>query len=260
MIENFGKLIVRKLKTTFLATFIFSMVWTCWEIKTDEEIVYYLGTHFYNMTLVYFCYIGFFVLIYGILASFVAESLQRKWFERTDWLYVSILGLFGSAIGVIFPFQAFILAGILVAVLFGIIDKWLLKRWFQNKGSKSLFTASIFIYILLGGLFWLTSPSLPAVTAADAVEFATYDNDTKTDDFPNEVGTWKGEVEGYKVERTTAVEQLEENRYLVIFTEKWQKETENGIWRTSYEVDLGSISLHDEEGNLPPYETIETQK
>lgn len=260
MTESFGKLIERKLKAAFLATFIVAMAWICWNINTDEEIIYHLGTHFYSMTLTYFFYIGFFVLIYGIFASFIVESFQREWFERADWLYVLILGVCGSAIGLVFPFKSFIIAGILIAVLYGTFDKWLQKRWLQDKGSKALFIAPFLAFVLLGGFFQFTSPSLPSVTAEDAVEFTTTDKGTKIDDFPKKVGTWEGKVDGYEVERTTAVEQLEENFYLVTFTESWQNSMENGTWMISYQVDRESMTLYDEEGDMPPYDMIETPK
>ncbi|MGK7377596.1 hypothetical protein ACSFXN_07115 [Planococcus sp. 1R117A] len=258
--ETLAERMARKLKTTVLATFLFAMAGSIWDIQTAEETVYHLGTDFYAMTLTSFFYIGLFVLTYGNAVSIIIESFQQKWFERADWLYVLLLGVAGSAIGLLFPFQVFILSGVVVAVLYGVIDKWLLARWQRGKGNQAFFIGSIIAFFLLFGYFLLTSPSLPLLTADEAVETATQDDGTVTDVSPNEAGTWKGEVDGYQVERTTAVEQLEEGLFLVIFTETWQKGTEKGEWMLSYEVALGTVTLHDEEGAMPPYDMLESAK
>ena len=260
MRESLGKLIARKLKATVLSSFLFAMAWSIWHIQTAEETLYYLGTEFYAMSLTYFFYIGFFILTYGNMVSIVIESFQQKWFQRANWLYVLLLGLAGSAIGLLFPFKAFILAGVLVAVLYSFIDKWLLTRWQRDKGSKAFFIGSIVAFPLLLGYFFLTTPSLPNFTAEEAVESATQDDDTVTDVFPNKVGTWKGEAEGYQVERTTAVEPLNEDLYLVIFSEVWKKGAEKGSWTISYEIARGTSTLHDEEGAMPPYGMLKLEK
>lgn len=260
MRETPGQLIARKSRTTVLSTFLFAMAWSIWDIQTAEETLYYLGTEFYAMTLTYFFYIGFFVLTYGNVVSIVIEAFQRKWFEHANWLYILLLGMTGSAIGLLFPFKTFVVAGVLMAFLYSVIDKWLLARWKRGKGSQAFFIGSIAAFPLLLGYFALASPSLPSFTAEEAVEFTTQDDGTVTDAFPNEVGTWKGEVDGYQVERTTAVEQMKEGRYLVMFTEEWRRGTEQGAWMLSYEVELGSVKLHDEEGAIPPYDMLTSKE
>lgn len=255
MTETRTQFTARKLKSAFLALLISSIVWSVVTIYTDEEIVYHLAEHFYGMAGVYFFYAGVVVLIYGNLVSILTESVLRRWSGRTDWLYVPILGGAGTAIGLLFPFTIFIILGILTAVFYGMADRWFLYRSRRGKGSTAIFAAPLVAFLILWCFFYFTSPPLPPVTAEDAVEFATGDSDTKLDDFPNEVGTWKGMVDGgYLVERITAVEPLEENIYLVTFTETWQKGEERGTWLTSYRVDRSSSTVYEEEGNLPPYD------
>ena len=215
---------------------------------------YYQGMEFYAMTLTYFYYIGMFVLTYGNLVAVAIESFQRKCFKQADWLYVLILGVFGSAIGLLIRDPGFILVGILVAMLYGITDKWLLKRWQQDKGNKVFFIAPIVVFGLLWGYFHLTTPSLPPHTAEEAVEFVTSGEGTPIDRFPDEVGTWEGVIEGYQVERTTSVEKVDEEHYIVTFTEKWQKGTVSDSWAMSYLVDRDSSTFHGEEGDMPPYD------
>lgn len=254
MNESTGRRIGRKLSATIVATFVFSMALCVWGIAMAEETVYRQATEFYAMTLAYFYYIGMFVLIYGNLVAVGIESLQRKFFEQADWLYVLILGAFGSAIGLLVPDPGFILVGILVAMLYGVIDKWLLKRWQEDKGNKTFFIAPVIAFLLLWIYFLLASPALPPHTAEEAVAFITSGEGTSIDRFPNEVGTWSGEIEGYQVERTTSVKRGDEETYIVTFTEKWQKGTIDDSWTMSYRVDRDSSTFHGEEGEMPPYD------
>lgn len=254
MKEHIGNRMARKLGAAILAAFVVSMFWSGWEIVVTDDPLYYQGTDFYAMTFVYSFYIGIFVLTYGIAVSLGIEALQQKWFERADWLYVLILGGFGSAIGLLIPYPSIIFSGILTALLFAVIDKWMLKRWMQDKRNKILFIAPVVVFLSLWGFFFVTAPSLPPHTAEDAVQFATSGDGTSIDRFPDEVGTWKGEIEGYQVERTTAVEPLDEENYVVTFTETWQKGTLKDSWIIAYRVDRGSLTLHDEAGDMPPYD------
>lgn len=254
MRESTGIRIGRKLAATVIATFVFSMALCVWGIVTAEATVYYQATEFYAMTLAYLYYIGMFVLTYGNLVAVGIESLQRKFFKQADWLYVLILGGFGSAIGLLVPDPGFILVGILVAMLYGVTDKWLLKRWEEDKGNKAFFIAPIVAFLVLWVYFLIVSPDLPPHTAEEAVEFATSGQDTSIDRFPDEVGTWSGEIDGYQVERTTSVEPVDEAIYIVTFTEKWQKGTIDDSWMMSYRVDRNSSTFHGEEGEMPPYD------
>jgi hypothetical protein len=84
-------------------------------------------------------YIGVIILIYGNLVSIVIEYLQRKWFQQYDWLYVLILGVFGLANGLFFQQGTLAFFGMLAAILYAIIDKWLYKRKPASKKIKMLF-------------------------------------------------------------------------------------------------------------------------
>lgn len=254
MRESTGRRIGRKLAATVIATFVFSMALCVWGIVTAEETVYHQAMEFYAMTLTFFYYIGMFVLIYGNLVAVGIESLQRKLFAQADWLYVLVLGAFGSAIGLLVPAPGFILTGILVAMLYGVTDKWLLKRWEKDKGNIIFFTAPIAAFLLLWIYFLIASPDLPPHTAEEAVDYITSGEGTPIDRFPDAVGTWSGEIEGYQVERTTSVKRVDEETYIITFTEKWQKGTIDDSWTMSYRVDRSSSTFHREEGEMPPYD------
>jgi len=163
MIETKGQLIARKLKSTFLTLLISSIVWSLVTIYTDEEIVYHLAEHFYVMTLFYFYYAGFIVLIYGNLVSVLTESILRKWAGRFTWLYIPILGFAGAAIGLLLPYYPFIIAGILTGICYGVLDKWIMYRWERDSGVLIIFIALLVLFFLLWGYFYVTSPILPTV-------------------------------------------------------------------------------------------------
>lgn len=254
MTGQIGRTVARKLLATFFSAFIMSMAWSTWSIAVSDDVVYETGTEFSGMTLVFFLYIGMFVLIYGNLMSLAIEALQRRWFEGGDWAYVLILGGFGAAIGLLLPIPHFVFIGVLTAVLYGVIDKWLLKREGQDKADKVFYIAPFLAFLLLWGYFQAASAALPPYSAAEAVEFATSGEGTAIDRFPKKAGTWEGQVEGYRVERTTSVESVDTGVYEVVFTESWKTGAAKDSWMISYIVDRGSSTLHREEGNLPPYD------
>lgn len=254
MTEQIGRVAARKLLATFFSVFIMSMAWSSWSIAVSDDVVYETGTEFFGMTFVFFLYIGMFVLSYGNLVSLAIEALQRKWFEGADWAYVLILGGFGAAIGLLFPILHFVFIGVLTAVLYGMIDKWLLKRQGQDKANKAFCIVPFLVFLLLWGYFQNASAALPPYTAAEAVEFATGGEGTPIDRFPKEAGTWEGQIEGYHVRRTTAAEKVDDGVYEVTFKEDWKTGAAAGSWMMSYLVDRESSTFHREEGHMPPYD------
>ncbi|MGO1058449.1 hypothetical protein ACTL32_04865 [Planococcus sp. FY231025] len=254
MTGQIERVAARKFLATFFSVFIMFMAWSTWSIAVSDDVVYETGTEFSGMTFVFFLYIGMFVLIYGNLVSLAIEALQRKWFEGADWAYVLILGGFGAAIGLLFPIPHFVFIGVLTAVLYGIIDKWLLKRQVQEKANKAFCIAPFLVFLLLWGYFQNASAALPPYTAAEAIGFATSGEGTPIDRFPTEAGTWEGQVEGYQVRRTTAAEKVDDGVFEVIFKEDWETDAAAGSWMMSYIVDRESSMFHREEGVIPPYE------
>ncbi|ANU13259.1 hypothetical protein BBI08_05125 [Planococcus halocryophilus] len=150
MTESMKELVVRKLKVTFLTAFIFSTVWSFWEtymrIKSDGDYADFPG-----MFMIFFFYIFIIILIYGNLISIFFEFLQRKWFARSNWLYIFLLGLFGSVNGVLDFELFFMVFGILAALLYAIIDKWLLKSWALQESNKSFYILPLILFFL----FWI---------------------------------------------------------------------------------------------------------
>lgn len=249
-----GSLIIRKLITTFVTTIVTSILFAFFTLKeSHSKIIYSLGNEFMGWFFIFFMYIGIIILIYGNLVSIGIEHLQRKWFIQHDWLYVLILGIFGLANGLLFQASIFALYGMLAALLYGGIDKWLYKRSSESKGIKMFFLLPIASLLLFWGYFHFISPPMSSFTKEEAVEFATSGEGDYTDYFPKEIGEWQGTIEGYQVEKKTTVKEIEEEMYIVSFEENWKKGTQAGNWTLSYKVERDGLGMYDEKGELPPY-------
>lgn len=245
-----GSLLLRKLTTTFVVTTIFSFVLVLSSITDGFEFEYNQGNQFIAWFFVYFMYIGVIILLYGNSISIVIEYLQRKWFQQHDWLYVLILGVFGLANGPFFQEVLFAFLGMVAAVLYAFIDKWLYQR---KKTIKMFFLIPIASLLFCWGFFQFISPSMPPFTKEDAVNFATSGEGTVIEHFPKEIGKWEGTIEGYQVKRETNAKEVGEEIYLVTFTETWKKDNEMGTWVLSYKVERGTLSANGEQGSIPPY-------
>lgn len=244
MQTGIGSLIVRKLITTFVATTIFSVLLSFYNIKDSSEIVYNQGNQFIGGFLIYLIYTGVIILSYGNLVSIGVAYLQRKWFSQHDWLYVLILGVFGFVLYI---------PGMLAAILYAMIDKWLYKKNTKSQSVKMFFLIPIASVLISWGYFQFSSPPMAPFTKEEAVKFATSGEGTATEHFPKEIGKWKGMIDGYQVKRETNAKEFGKEIYIVTFTENWRKGSEKGSWTLSYKVERGSLGANGEKGNMPPY-------
>jgi len=231
-------LIVRKLITTFVATTILSAPFGFFNVGGSSEIIYNQGNQFIVWFFIFSMYIGVIILIYGNLVSIGIEYLQRKWFPRQDWLYVLILGVFGLANGLFFQERSLAFYGMLAAILYAIIDKWLYKRNTKNKSVKLFFLIPLASLLITWGYYQFTSPPMPPFTIDDAVKFAT---------------SGEGTIDGYEVKRETSAIEIGDEVYTVTFTENWRKGTVKGSRTFSYKVERGSSTATGDNGNMPPY-------
>jgi hypothetical protein len=248
-----GSLIKRKLITTFVATTIFSVLLVFLSLTGSSEVIYNQGEQFIGWFFIYTMYIGLIILIYGNLVSIVIEILQRKWFQRHDWLYVLILGVFGLVNGIFFQEETLAVYGMIAAILYAIIDKWLYKRNAKSKSIKLFFLFPIASILLCWGYFHFTSPSMPPFTKKDAVKHATSGEGTPIENFPKGIGKWEGTINGYQVQRETNAKEIGKEIYIVTFKEKWAKGNQKGTWSLSYKIERGTLIANGEEGEIPPY-------
>lgn len=188
MKTGIGSIIIRKIVTTFVAALIFSAILSFFSLNGSSEILFNKGNLFIGWFIVYFMYIGVIMLIYGSIVSIGIEYLQRKWFQQHDWLYVLILGVFGLANGLFFEESTFAFLGMLAAISYAIIDKWIYKRYSRRKSVKYFVLIPMASLLICWGYFQLTSPPMPPFTKDDAVVFATSGEDTVIDHFPKEIG------------------------------------------------------------------------
>ncbi|WHY66838.1 hypothetical protein [Neobacillus sp. SuZ13] len=254
METGIGNFMKRKLIATSVSTIVTTGLLLFFSIQANPEDVYNQGNQFIGWFLFFLIYIGVIVLIYGNLVSIGVEYIQRKWFRQHDWLYVLIVGAFGSVIGVVLKEKTLAFYGMFAAILYAVIDKWLYKWASKNKRVKMLFLFPLAFLFIAWGYLQFISPPMPPFTKEKAVEFATDGSEgTTIEKFPKKIGKWEGTIDGYQVKRETNVQEKEDEVYMVTFTENWSKGSVKGYWILSYQVERGSSSASAEKGTMPPY-------
>ncbi|WP_175987326.1 hypothetical protein [Bacillus sp. Marseille-Q1617] len=246
-------MILRKILATLVSTLICSLILSLFATFDGNDPGSNSGSQLIGWSVVYFMYIGAIILLYGNIVSIAVEYLQRKWFEDRDWLYVLILGMFGLANGLLFNEILMAVSGMVAAVMYGVVDKWIAAKMKRNRSIKMFVIAPACMYLLAWGLGQALSPPMPPFTKEDAVEFATSGRGTSIEHFPDEIGTWAGSVNGYRVKRETLVKETRSETYIVTFKEDWDSGTDKGTYSISYKVKRGSSTLSGQTGEMPPY-------
>lgn len=224
-----------------------------------KEGNWHAASDFLSWTFVISMYVVPSTFIYGILVSFLLEymSINLKIAGPREWLLSGFLHVFfGGFFGIIFQASLFSIMGGSAAIIFFMLDR--LFRWIEPRMKKgiviTLIGIPLFLYTVLIISIQVTAPPKPPFTAEDALQFATAGEGTVTDLFPDEIGKIQLEVEGYQVERETAIElTAQKERYLVHFIERWRKGEETGEQRLSYNLTRGSLTHHEEVGPDIPY-------
>ncbi|WP_342537849.1 hypothetical protein MKY15_14485 [Sporosarcina sp. FSL K6-1540] len=253
MEQGIENVIRRKLLTTFVATITFSGLMVYGMVFNYDGFEYNKGHSFLGWLLVYCIYVGVVILLYGNIVSLILDAVQRKWFLKKDWLTILILGVFGLANGLFFQEKALMWLGMLVAILYGVIDKWLYKR--QSKGkSLKMFVLMPIAFIFLSWLFlqWI-SPPQPPFTKEDAITTASAGMENLIYYFPKEVGSLEETIDGYNVVRETSVKVIGNEKYIVTFKENWQIGNSKNTWLISYTVERNTSTLYAYEGVEPSY-------
>ncbi|WP_246202568.1 hypothetical protein [Virgibacillus doumboii] len=243
---------IRKLITSFAAITIISIS-LGYMTLVDMDSPYNMGNKVMGWTFFYGMYVGPIILIYGNAVSIGLEYVQNKWFRQNNVLYILLHGVFGLANGLLFQSWNFALLGITAALLYAIIDRWVYKRLDHQQGVKQFFLIPVLIYALSWGVLQLVSLDMPPFTKEDAVEFATSGEGTIIEIFPEKIGKWEGTIDGYQVVRETNVKEVDDEKYIVTFTESWEKDAETGSRYFSYEVERGTLTAHKNGGGKPPY-------
>ncbi|NHN32140.1 hypothetical protein [Paenibacillus agricola] len=200
------------------------------------------------------------IFVYGILVSSLVELAAKK-LKLAGFMEWAVSGcihvILGFSFGLIFQSSLFSIMGGAAAVLFFSIDMMIpqtlpLFRW---RKYVTLITAPLLLFGVIVSALYLSAPPKPPFTPNDAVSFATSGSGSTIDWFPKRVGITKRQIEGYEVERETAVvETGVKEQYLVYFIESWRKGEEVGEHRMIYEVTRGTMGAKGSEGTEPPYQ------
>lgn len=246
--------VLRKLTATFTVTVLVSL---CFGLFTYDSTVneYNQGEALLSWSMIFFIYIGAIILVFGNLVSLSIEWFERR-FRPLPWpVFVLLHGLFGLLNGLVFPAIELALAGFLCAMLYALIDRWLLRQ--KNNGTLvgALFIVPIVLVISSAAILQWTSPPEPSFEAKDAIEKMTHAQETRAGEFPDFAGTETTNEESLVIERTTSVEKIGRETYLVTFTENWRDasvgvESENFL---TYKVKRNSTMLVDSGGEEVPH-------
>ncbi|MFP3577667.1 hypothetical protein [Brevibacillus sp. SIMBA_040] len=194
------------------------------------------------------------VFLYGILVSSLIEAifvtLKIKG-SAEPMISCTLQVVFGLCFGIVLESTLFSIMGGGAAVLFFSLDRIMPTILALKMKTRVIsFIAPILLFVLIVGTIYATAPPKPPYTAKDAVQFAT----STIDRFPSKEGVIKLQIEGYDVEQETEVEETaEKETYKVVFTERWRKREESGIYQIIYEVSRGRMSARGGSGEHPPY-------
>ena len=221
------------------------------DINNDSS--YQLGSAFLGWGLIYSLYVGAVISVYGNLVSVGIEFLYKKGIIQSTWLYVLLHGAFGFLYGLVFRNLSFSIGGMVVAIIYALIDRWYQARISKQQSFIWFYLSPVFLCMLLFTFFYLRSEPLPRFGMSEAVAVASDGEGTVTDLFPKRVGTWQGEIDGYQIERETSAKEVGDETYLITFTERWKKGEDKGSWFISYEVDRWSTTAKGSKMTPPPY-------
>ncbi|WP_138754937.1 hypothetical protein [Paenibacillus sinopodophylli] len=249
-------LMIRKLLTTFVVTTSTSILFSLSDLpRSDYSIASHLvwndifyNIYFYNM------YIGAIIFIYGNAVSLAIEWARCKWFSRQVWLGIGLHAFWGMGLGVVIKSWIFLLIGMLIALAYGVLDWWLEARMLKQKRVAFILLLPVVLYAVAWAALYEKAPSDPSFTMEEAVAFVVQGGGTDIQVFPDHIGIWHGTIDSYRVVRETSAGPLDENRYIVTFSETWRKGKIINSRHFSYQVERDSMTFYSSEGDSPPYD------
>jgi hypothetical protein len=256
MVDQTMNLLIRKFFTTYIITVVASFLMAVSSVLEDGEweLAYNSGNELIGWTFIYILYIGTIVLFFGNGVSLALEWVRVKGIIPYSWIIVVLHGIFGMALGLLFPYWLLVLYGMATALGYGIIDWWLRIRPLGPKGMIIVVLSPVLLYGGAWGTIQSLSPPMPPFTIEEAVAFATAGgNGTSISVFPDEIGRWQGTVDGYQVVRETSAREMDKNEYIVTFSESWTKDAETNSQYLSYRVERLGMTFYKREGEDPPY-------
>jgi hypothetical protein len=255
MIDQAVSLMIRKFFTTYIVTAAASFLMAVSSVfgNGEWELANNRGNELIGWTFIYIMYIGTIILIYGNAVSLGLEWVRKKGMIPYSWIVIVLHGIFGMALGFLFPHWMLILCGMAIALGYGIIDWWLRIKPLRPAGMLIVVLFPVLLYGGAWGTFEYLSPPMPPFTIEEAVAFATDGEGTSISVFPDEIGRWQGVIDGYQVVRETSAQAIAKNEYIVTFRESWAKDTETNSRYMSYRVERLGMTMYKTEGEDPPY-------
>ncbi|MCD1260731.1 hypothetical protein B5M42_018170 [Paenibacillus athensensis] len=203
-----------------------------------NDLFEYLS-NIWSVMFVYFMYTFIIVLVYGIGVSVLLELVLRRLGAKLKLIVSGILHtLLGALGGLVFMTPLTMVYGGSVALMFFIIDAIYEKH---ITGKRMLKIVSLIP--LLWGLFsfglhypyWYIQDG--KYTAEEAVKFVVAGAGTYESLFPDErTQTIETRSDGYRITRTTDIEQVGKGNFRVKLIERWEKEGVSGEHTSFYRV------------------------
>ncbi|ANX11751.1 hypothetical protein ABE41_006995 [Fictibacillus arsenicus] len=239
MQENFFQ---RKMMASIVTAITLAMILASISIYDDAGRTSDYGEAFLAAGMLYGMYGGVIVLFYGSLMSAVIEFVMNRWFNIKTPIYILFHGVFGL---IMLKVPILAVFGVAAAILYALIDRWILHRIKKDKPIKMIMLTPITLFAMIWSVLSFISPDQPPFTVEDAVEFATSGVGTIIDKFPKEEGV----ITVGNATRETSVKEIGDEVYIVTFTETWKDEDAGGPWSISYKVERGSSTLYDQSHN-----------
>lgn len=239
MQENFFH---RKMTATFVTTITLAMILSCFSIRDNGGGTTDYGEAFLAEAMLYGLYGGVIILVYGSLVSALIEFVMNRWFKINSWIFILLHGVFGLIMIEVPILSVF---GIAAALFYACIDRWIFSRKSLEKQISIFALTPVAIFAAIWTALSFISPEQPPFTADDAIEFVTSGEGTIIDKFPKEEGV----ITVGSATRETSIEEIEDEVYIVTFTETWKDDDAGGPWSISYKVERGSSTLYDQSHN-----------
>lgn len=229
---------------SFVTTITLAMILASVYIYHDTRATFDYGAEFLIAVIFYGIFGGIIILIYGSLVSALIEVIMNRWFRINIPFYVLLHGVFGLIMLLVNPILA--LFGVGAALFYACTDRWILHRKKRDKPTLMFLLSPLSVTMVTWSILSFITPEQPPFTAEDAVAFVTSGEGTIIDKFPKKEGV----ITVGNAIRETSVEEIDDEVYIVTFTETWKDEEAGGPWSISYKVERGSSTIYEEKSGL----------
>ncbi|MGG2028012.1 hypothetical protein AB1282_20130 [Gottfriedia sp. S16(2024)] len=153
--EELQGMLKRKFVTAIYASTLFSIMFALIDPEPFDEPITSIQHYFSDVIgiiPIYLMYSLPFYLIYGVITSFLSETIANRFASRKKSLWLTICGIFHLLFGLIL-----LLPGLLASSIYFLVDQWLKKRNspFTTIQRIKLFATPIVVWLLTMSFVWL---------------------------------------------------------------------------------------------------------